>query len=149
MFTGDRPILKSSQDKLNRSLFAKYLARSILDHTDPDSFVVGLYGTWGGGKTSIINLVLEELQFAASNLENGEKPIILNFSPWSYSGQNELIYSFFRRLSSALRQVDYLENAERIIYLLELYVSFFTHKPIPQALRTKQSLLNRFLDRKS
>ena len=142
MFDADRPIQKSTQDRLNRTQFAKYLARCMLDQTDPDSLVVGLYGGWGVGKTSVINLILEELQFAASNMLDDEKPIILNFSPWSYSGQNELIYSFFRRLSSTLRSVPYLENADQIIYLLELYVSFFTHKPVPHALRRKHSVFN-------
>ena len=143
MFDSDRPITKSEQDRLNRAIFAKYLARCLLDHKDPDSIVVGLYGGWGVGKTSIINMVLEELNFAATNLIDEEKPIILNFSPWSYSGQNQLIYSFFRRLSSALRSVDYLENSDRIIHLLELYVSFFTHQPIPKSLRTKRSLFEK------
>lgn len=143
MFDADRPITNSSQDRLNRTVFAKYLARCILDHTDPESLVVGLYGGWGVGKTSIINLVLEELNFAASNMLDEEKPIILNFSAWSYSGQNQLIYSFFRRLSSTLRNVPDLENANRIIHLLELYVSFFTHKPVPKSLRTKRSLFEK------
>ena len=120
MFDADRPITKTEQDKLDRSTFAKYLARCMLDHQEPDSLVVGLYGGWGVGKTSVINLVVEELNFAETNLPDDEKPIILNFSPWSYSGQNQLIYSFFRRLSSVLRSVPYLENSDRIIYLLEL-----------------------------
>ncbi len=143
MFDADRPITKSSQDRLNRTIFAKYLARCMLDHKDPESLVVGLYGGWGVGKTSIINLVLEELNFAATNLPDDEKPIVLNFSPWSYSGQNQLIYSFFRRLSSALRNVSYLNNSKRIIHLLELYVSFFTHQPVPKSLRSKRSFFEK------
>ncbi|OGT47136.1 MAG: hypothetical protein A3E83_05110 [Gammaproteobacteria bacterium RIFCSPHIGHO2_12_FULL_41_20] len=139
MFDADRPILKSEHDKLNRTLFSKYLARCILDHKEPESLVIGLTGGWGVGKTSVINLTLEELHFAASNMLEEEKPIILNFSPWSYSTQNQLIYSFFRRLSSALRDSTNLKNAEQIIHLLELYVSFFTHLPIPKALRKKPS----------
>lgn len=143
MFDADRPILKSEQDRLGRTTFAKYLARCILDHKNPESLVIGLYGGWGSGKTSIINLMLEELNFASSNMLDEEKPIILNFSPWSYSGQNQLIYAFFRRLSSAIRQAPFLENSERIIQLLELYISFFTNKPIPRALRLKQSWFTR------
>lgn len=149
MFDADRPILKSSQDRLNRSLFAKYLARCLLDHHDTDSLVVGLYGGWGVGKTSLINLILEELNFAASNMLDQEKPIILNFSPWSYSAQGQLIYSFFRRLSSSIRQVSYLNESTRIIYLLELYVSFFTHQPIPKPLRQKTSVLRKLINRES
>ena len=143
MFDADRPITTSHQDRLGRTVFSKYLARCMLDHQDPDSLVVGLYGGWGAGKTSIINMVVEELNFAATNLEDKDKPIILNFSPWSYSGQNQLIYSFFRRLSSALRSVPYLENSNRIIHLLELYVSFFTQKPIPKTLRSNRSWYER------
>ena len=148
MFDADRPITRSSQDRLGRTQFAQYLARCLLDHKDPDSLVIGLYGGWGVGKTSVINLILEELKIAASNMADEEKPIILNFSPWSYSGQDQLIYHFFRRLSSVLRESGNLENKEQIIYLLELYVSFFTQKPIPKAMQAKQSWLQKLTSRK-
>ena len=147
MFDADRPIVKSVQDRLNRTVFAKYLARCILDHKDPQSLVVGLYGGFGSGKTSLANLILEEFEFAATNIEDAAKPIILNFSPWSYSGQNQLIYSYFRRLSSALRQATYFKKSAKIIHLLELYSSFFTGKPVPKALRPKQSLIKQLRNR--
>lgn len=137
MFDADRPILNSEQDRLGRAIFGKYLARCILDHKNTESLVIGLYGGWGTGKTSIINLTLEELRYASNNMFDYEKPIILNFSPWSYSGQIDLVYSFFRRLSSEMRNAEYFENADQIIHLMELYVSFFTHKPVPKALRPK------------
>lgn len=135
MFDADRPITSMAQDRLNRAEFSRYLARCLLDHNDPESLVVGLYGGWGVGKTSIINMAIEELTFASSNLPDEEKPILLNFSPWSYSGQQPLVYSFFRRLSATLRHEDHLQNKDRIVHLLELYVSFFTQKPIPHAYR--------------
>jgi predicted KAP-like P-loop ATPase len=141
MFDEERPITSNTQDRLGRGVFAKYLARCMLDHKDPESLVIGLYGGWGTGKTSLINLALEELRFASSNMMDPEKPIILNFSPWSYSGQGQLIYGFFRRLSSELRQCPNLENGAEIINLLELYVSFFTHQPVPKPLRLKNRLL--------
>jgi predicted KAP-like P-loop ATPase len=144
MFDADRPILKSDQDKLRRATFAKYLARCMLNHKEKESVVIGLYGAAGTGKTSIINLTVEELRFAAGNMFDDEKPIILNFSPWSYSGQDQLIYSFFRRLSSELRMFPYLDEAERIIHLLELYVSFFTHKPVPKSLQPKEHGIKKF-----
>tara|TARA_R110000868_G_scaffold76328_7_gene219560 strand:- start:5426 stop:7606 length:2181 start_codon:yes stop_codon:yes gene_type:complete len=148
VFDADRPITKRCQDRLGRAQFSSYLARCLLDHTDPDSLVVGLYGGWGAGKTSVINLMIEELHLAASNMADDEKPIILNFSPWSYSGQNQLVYSFFRRLSSVLRESETLANKDRIIYLLELYVSFFTQKPIPASMRPQRSLLDKLLHRR-
>jgi len=143
MFDADRPILNSEQDRLNRTTFAKYLARCILDHKSTESLVVGLYGGWGVGKTSVINLTLQEMRYAASNMFDDEMPIILNFSPWSYSGQNQLIYSFFRRLSAELRRAPFLKNSEKIIHLLELYVSFFTQKPVPKPFRPSHSVLTK------
>ncbi len=140
MFDADRPIQKSEQDRLGRTVFSKSLARCILDHKNPESLVIGLNGNWGSGKTSVINLTLEELRFASGNSLDDERAIILNFSPWSYSGQEQIVYSFFRRLTSEMRQAAYFENSEKIIYLLELYVSFFTHKPVPNALRPKHFL---------
>ncbi|HSW68725.1 MAG TPA: P-loop NTPase fold protein [Gammaproteobacteria bacterium] len=145
MFDADRPITKSEQDRLGRSVFAKYLARCILDHQNPESLVIGLYGSWGTGKTSIINLTLEELRLAAGNMLDIDKPVILNFSPWSYSGQQQLIYSFFRRLSSEIQRSPFVENSDRIIELLELYVSFFTHKPVPRAFRPKHSVIKKMI----
>jgi predicted KAP-like P-loop ATPase len=144
MFDADRPILNSAQDRLGRNDFAKYLARCMLGHTSPESLVIGLQGGWGSGKTSVINLTLEEIRYASNNMLDEQKPIVLNFSPWSYSGQNQLIYGFYRRLSSELRQAEYLENSADIIHLLELYASFFTHTPVPKPLRVKNRLLNKF-----
>lgn len=139
MFDADRPITHASQDRLGRAQFARYLARCLLDHKDPDSMVIGLYGGWGSGKTSVINLILEEIHLAASSLADDEKPVILNFSPWSYSGQHQMIYSFFLRLSSVLREAPQLKNKDRIIYLLELYISYFSEKPVPKAMLAKRS----------
>ncbi len=147
MFDADRPITAPGQDKLNRAQFATYLARCLLDHHDPESLVVGLYGGFGVGKTSLLNLVVNELNFAASNMADDEKPVILNFSPWSYSGQGQLIDSFYRRLSSAIRNATYVENADEIILQLERYASFFTQKPLPAPLRPKRSWLARLFSR--
>lgn len=147
MFDADRPISTSSQDRLGRLMFAKYLARCILDHKSTESLVIGLYGSWGVGKTSVINLALQELNYAASNMFDDEMPIILNFSAWSYSGQNQLIENFFRRLSSELRRAPHFENSDKIIHLLELYVSFFTHKPVPKSLRPKHTVFAKMFKR--
>lgn len=135
MFDADRPITTKDHDRLNRTVFAEYLARCILDHKRPDSLSIGLYGGPGSGKTSIIHLLVEELLSASANMLEDERPIILNFSPWSYSGQNRLIYHFFRRLSSAMQYFPYLENADKIIYLLELYVSYFTQQSLPKQMQ--------------
>ena len=62
MISPDLPITKSSEDKLNRESFAESLANVILQSTFPTSFTVGLYGAWGSGKTSLLNMVIEQIE---------------------------------------------------------------------------------------
>lgn len=53
------------------------------------SFVLGLAGPWGGGKTSILNLVHE----AMSQREDTK---VLKFNPWLFSGTEQLAAHFFQ-----------------------------------------------------
>src|SRR5699024_5055002 len=62
LFSPDLPITKSTEDKLNRGAFAKSLAKTILQYSSPSSFTIGLYGEWGSGKTSLVNMVLEAIE---------------------------------------------------------------------------------------
>lgn len=62
MISPDLPITRSSDDKLNRQSFAESLARVLLSSTFPTSFTVGLYGAWGSGKTSLLNMVIEQVE---------------------------------------------------------------------------------------
>lgn len=62
MISPDLPITRSSDDKLNRQSFAESLARVLLSSTFPTSFTIGLYGAWGSGKTSLLNMVIEQVE---------------------------------------------------------------------------------------
>lgn len=126
MLDADHPITNSSQDRLNRTPFAKALARSMLDHPRHESIVIGLYGGYGVGKTSLIHLTLEELNFASSNLLDEEKPLVINFSAWSYSGEKSLVTCFFRRLIFALKKAENVKQKEKLIELLTAYAAFFS-----------------------
>ena len=62
MFRPDQPIKSHSEDLLGRCTFAKSLAKSILNYEQKDSISIGLFGEWGSGKTSIINMTMEEAE---------------------------------------------------------------------------------------
>ena len=94
----DRPITAKAQDVLNRAPFAENLARAILNYSSTESLVIGLYGEWGSGKTSIINMMVERL----TDVKRDKKlpaPIIVRFNPWNFSDHNDLIAQFFAQLS--------------------------------------------------
>lgn len=54
----DRPINKSEEDLLGRVSFSKYLGEAIYKYKGSDGLVIGLFGKWGTGKTSIINMAI-------------------------------------------------------------------------------------------
>lgn len=67
LISPDLPITKSTEDKLNRGEFAKSLAKTISQYSFPSSFTIGLYGEWGSGKTSLVNMMLEAVEDIDNN----------------------------------------------------------------------------------
>jgi predicted KAP-like P-loop ATPase len=59
--TFDNPIKSSAEDALDRKDFAELIANA-LRNGDPDhGAVVGINGPWGSGKSSVANMVVEDL----------------------------------------------------------------------------------------
>jgi len=125
MFKPDQPISKTDDDLLQRSPFARSLAESFVKYGDSHSIVTGLYGKWGSGKSSVINMCIEHIKELAKELPKKEKPIVIKFNPWNYSDQNQLISQFFKQLSLALKRKDYGEDAIKAADQLEAYAEFF------------------------
>lgn len=94
----DKPIEHAEDDILNRSAFAGNLADALLNQKFGSSFAVGLYGKWGSGKTSLLNMVLERIADV-----NDDKIVVLRFNPWLYSDSEQLISQFFKQLGSAIK----------------------------------------------
>ena len=98
----DSPIRAKEQDLLGRGRMAARVAEGIdrsLGHEDAgdESIVVGIEGEWGSGKTSFINLILENLKSFKQR-----DYLIIEFNPWNFSNQNELITDFFESIVDAL-----------------------------------------------
>jgi predicted KAP-like P-loop ATPase len=125
MFQPDQPIKSCKEDILRRHKFAQSLGDAVLSYKEKDSIVVGLFGAWGSGKTSIINMALEHIDFIAKSKIDEEKPIVIRFNPWNYSDQNQLVTQFFRQLSVVLRRLDYAADAKKAGERLETYANFF------------------------
>ncbi|EPI44357.1 P-loop domain protein, KAP family [Gardnerella vaginalis JCP8522] len=129
-YVADKPIVKVDYDLLGRSDFAKQFGKSICEYGSKDGLVIGLYGKWGSGKTSIINMAISEISIDEDEVKRVEKekwysklykrikkifiaqkskeenqkhnPIIIKFSPWNYSDKNNLISLFFHELKNKL-----------------------------------------------
>lgn len=60
----DLPIESQEEDKLDRAGFALEIAKAIQGWKGPDGLAFALYGAWGEGKSSVKNMVVEELKKA-------------------------------------------------------------------------------------
>ncbi|WP_421792013.1 P-loop NTPase fold protein [Gardnerella sp. DNF01157] len=129
-YVADKPIEKADEDLLGRSDFAEQFGKSICEYDSKDGLVIGLYGKWGSGKTSIINMAISEIPINEDEAKKVEKekwysklykrirrfdtsqkteeenqnhnPIVIKFSPWNYSDKNNLISLFFYELKNKL-----------------------------------------------
>ncbi|MBM2835098.1 MAG: hypothetical protein HW406_2259, partial [Candidatus Brocadiaceae bacterium] len=124
-FRPDQPIQAGKEDILGRQAFSQTLASAICSYQDKNSIVVGLYGSWGSGKTSIINMSLEHIGLITQNKPKKECPIVVKFNPWNYSDQNQLISQFFKQLSLALKKGEAKKTAIKIGKYLAAYAAFF------------------------
>jgi predicted KAP-like P-loop ATPase len=110
----DVPIVDFDQDRLERTNFARALGRVFAGYDRPDTLVIGLYGEWGLGKTSLLNLALK----AVSEME--PHPIIVEFNPWYFADRDNLLRQFFEALSLAIAHKGGAERYQHIAELLKL-----------------------------
>jgi len=121
----DLPIQKCEQDLLGRDTFSKMVADVIVSYESEESLVVGILGSWGDGKSSTINMIVEKIE---GNKEK-QNYIVVRFSPWNYSSQNDLISLFFNELcASVLRQP--IGEGEKIIRAIIEYLDVLDEVPV-------------------
>lgn len=97
-FSADRPITAVAADLLSRDSFAVAVANSIRNWRNRDSLVIGIYGPWGVGKTSILNLIRKDL----ANPANSAQPLVMDFNPWEWAGHQEIAEALFADVAAAI-----------------------------------------------
>lgn len=95
LYNSDEPIKSIESDKYSRADFAQNIARALLNLDRDKSFVVALYAEWGYGKTSMLNMVQNELK-------TDPDAIIIKLEPWSYVTEKALAASLFYEISKKL-----------------------------------------------
>ena len=103
MYSADLPISTHQSDLLGRASYAKDLAHTIVKYGMIDSLCIGLLGSWGSGKTSILNMMLEEINV---NTAEAEKPLVIRFDPWNFTSTDQLLHQFFMMLANTLLSED-------------------------------------------
>lgn len=95
-YSADQPVKNKEHDVFRRYEFSMRIANSVINKKDKNCITIGLYGAWGVGKTSVLNFICEELN------KHPEKIKIINFNPWRYKGEEDLLINFFQEITKNL-----------------------------------------------
>ena len=118
MLREDRPIQDAKDDLLARSGFVDKFSKALLEYDSKEPLVIGVNGSWGSGKTSLVNLIVDKTEKIYE--EQGKNVSVLTFEPWHYSDVTQLIEQYFTQLADIFANKQ--DDAFRILGdLLERY----------------------------
>ncbi|MCG3701355.1 KAP family NTPase [Aliarcobacter butzleri] len=89
----DLAIKDKENDKLNFLPFAQKVAKGIKNYKQNETFIISIEGKWGSGKTSLMNLIENEIK---DDVE------IMHFNPWLLTDIRQVINLFFDELIKVL-----------------------------------------------
>jgi KAP family P-loop domain len=88
LYLPDTPIIDKKLDKLNSKTFIESVHAAILDAGTP--YVFGIFGDWGVGKTSALNLLKEKFDEDLAMGSAYNVPIWLNI--WKFENEMNIVY---------------------------------------------------------
>lgn len=87
------------KDELGRGLFIKQIETLVTKYSSHESLVIGIYGSWGEGKSYVMETLKKELQEqrgAAKDI------IVVSFNPWLLGNPELLLTEFFNEVQTAM-----------------------------------------------
>jgi hypothetical protein len=97
IYSADAPIGNPALDEFNRREYSERIAQTIVSRKETKSLVVGIYGKWGEGKTTVLNFIDSELK-RHSNI------VTIFFNPWMFPSETELFIAFYTELAKVLKK---------------------------------------------
>lgn len=143
IFKTDVPIQGISEDELDRKEFSEAIAKAVIGYKNINSLAIGLTGEWGSGKSSIIKMAVEYIEnYYKDKLIT---PCIVEFNPWNFSDQNQLIEQFFKTLSDAIRSSNTCLGSKEISEKLDVYSTLLGQVLTATALATTVVDFSKFI----
>ncbi len=92
----DKPIRNVDEDLFGRKSLADMISNAIKSRitVNHGCYTIGVYGKWGEGKTSLLNMIESQLL-----VSNSDHLSIVKFNPWLFKGQESLLIDFFSILA--------------------------------------------------
>lgn len=88
------PAVDPAEDEFNRLPFSRAIAQRIASlGSMKGSAVIGLYGKWGYGKSTVLNFIKHYIRE-----DYKDQAVVIEFNPWLFTDQKELVASFLDTL---------------------------------------------------
>lgn len=97
IYSADAPIGNPALDAFNRREYSERIAQTIASRKETKSLVIGIYGKWGEGKTTVLN-------FIDSELKRHNNIVTIFFNPWMFPSETELFIAFYTELAKVLKK---------------------------------------------
>jgi len=127
----DNPLTDPKQDRLGYAPFARYLADSICKMNFPEGFVIAVNGSWGFGKSTLLNFLVHYLKQKPEN----EQLVIVPFNPWLLNGDEDITRRFINQLQISLSQLKAVPKGFR--KRIADFVKAISEIPLPYAQASK------------
>jgi predicted KAP-like P-loop ATPase len=95
LILADEAIKVPAQDSLGRGPLVERICAAITAWPNGQPLVVAITGSWGEGKTSVVNLVLQEFRRTGDH-------VIVEFDPWFFNSAEALIQGFLTSMEETL-----------------------------------------------
>ena len=137
IFYTDVALTDPKLDKFKRFPFAQKVAEIISSLKDPDGIIIGIYGKWGEGKSTVLNFIEKEL-----TEKNENKNIIcVRFNPWYFRDEVTLIKSFFDTLGNSIDEYICPEKKGIKKFFYKIYIWIIRKKKCAKILNKYSDLL--------
>ena len=104
-----------------------------------ECFTIGIYGKWGEGKTSFMNMV-------GDNLSSQENLKIINYNPWLFKDQESLLLDFFKTLQNGITTQEVVDKIKKYGPLVSLGVSGLLNIALPGLGGTIKGAVDKVID---
>lgn len=107
----DAPI-NLSQDRLGFDRYVNALTEIIMNDDTETPFTIGVFGGWGCGKSSLLEMIAEKLRS-----DYGDKVVLVHFNPWIHRREPNMLVPLLHTLQDTLhqdRKARFTESARRL-----------------------------------
>lgn len=113
----DVPLNRREDDELDRASLVSALADMLITGRGAgrraSRLTVGLTGSWGSGKSSVLGMLADHLRTLAN-------VAVVEFNPWVFQGRDDLLDAFFEEVSAQLGR-DRSDDTRSILRALDKY----------------------------